>query len=88
MHSHPLCSMHFDQSRPDGTAACKLCLVFIFQEFIHSPIYPVLIISYEMFLRCHHILKGVSFDLIICDEGHRLKNAGAKTTSVSVCATI
>lgn len=71
-----------------GTAACKLCMVFIFQEFIHSPIYPVLIISYEMYLRSHHILKGVSFDLIICDEGHRLKNAGAKTTSVSVCATI
>ena len=38
-----------------------------------------------MFLRAQDLLKGVNFDLIVCDEGHRLKNAGTKTTSVSVC---
>ena len=48
-----------------------------------SPLTPVLIISYEMFLRSQEILKTVDFDLIICDEGHRLKNALTKTTSVS-----
>ena len=53
------------------------------QGFVKSPLYPVLIISYEMFLRAQEVLKGVNFDLIICDEGHRLKNTGAKTTSVS-----
>lgn len=52
------------------------------QEFVKSPIYPVLIVSYEMFLRSHETLCRVNFDLIVCDEGHRLKNGGAKTTSV------
>lgn len=62
------------------TACTPLCPL---QDFLKSTIYPVLIISYEMFLRLHETLKTVMFDLIICDEGHRLKNIGAKTTSVS-----
>ena len=65
------------------------CTIFyLFQEFAKSPIYPVLIISYEMFLRSHDVLKGLHFDLLICDEGHRLKNGGAKTTSVSTFTII
>ena len=48
-----------------------------------SPIYPVVVISYEMFLRTCERLRAVKFDIIICDEGHRLKNVGAKTTAVS-----
>ena len=53
------------------------------QEFGSSPTHPVLIISYEMFLKSHESLSSVNFDVVICDEGHRLKNSGAKTTSVS-----
>uniref|UniRef100_A0A2C9L5H7 DNA repair and recombination protein RAD54B n=1 Tax=Biomphalaria glabrata TaxID=6526 RepID=A0A2C9L5H7_BIOGL len=52
------------------------------EEFVKSNKYPVLVISYEMFVRCSEILTDVNFDLIICDEGHRLKNTAAKTTAI------
>ncbi|XP_066434739.1 DNA repair and recombination protein RAD54B-like isoform X2 [Eleutherodactylus coqui] len=51
------------------------------EEFLVSPLYLVLIISYEMLLRSLEPLQNLSFDLIICDEGHRLKNSSIKTTS-------
>ena len=53
------------------------------QDFVKSSNYPVLVISYEMFVRVYEDLTPVTFDLVICDEGHRLKNTAIKTTSVS-----
>ena len=53
------------------------------QDFVRSSLYPVLVISYEMFVRSFQVVKKVPFDLIVCDEGHRLKNSSIKTTSVS-----
>ena len=53
------------------------------QHFIKYPQYPLMIISYEMFVRSYEVLKGVKFDLLICDEGHRLKNSSNKTFTVS-----
>ena len=41
-----------------------------------------MIVSYEMLLRCFDEIQQVNFDLVVCDEGHRLKNAGNKTSSV------
>uniref|UniRef100_A0A667X858 RAD54 homolog B n=1 Tax=Myripristis murdjan TaxID=586833 RepID=A0A667X858_9TELE len=48
------------------------------EQFVASPLHNVLVISYEMLLRS---LEQVEFGLIICDEGHRLKNSSIKTSS-------
>uniref|UniRef100_A0A1B6CFP3 Helicase ATP-binding domain-containing protein n=1 Tax=Clastoptera arizonana TaxID=38151 RepID=A0A1B6CFP3_9HEMI len=41
---------------------------------------PVMIISYEMFVRCYDDVASLEFDLLICDEGHRLKNSSIRTS--------
>ncbi|KAK6016207.1 SNF2 family protein, partial [Ostertagia ostertagi] len=46
--------------------------------------YPYLIISYEMALRYTEKLAAVRFDILVCDEGHRLKNINGKLRR---CAT-
>ncbi|NWR46232.1 RA54B protein, partial [Regulus satrapa] len=51
------------------------------EEFIASPLYSVMIISYEMLLRSLDQIQAVEFNLLICDEGHRLKNSTIKTTT-------
>lgn len=38
-----------------------------------------MVISYEMLLRSVEKLKKLEFGLVICDEGHRLKNSNIKT---------
>ncbi|CAD6198751.1 unnamed protein product [Caenorhabditis auriculariae] len=39
---------------------------------------PYLIISYDMALRYQKELASLKFDMIVCDEGHRLKNSAGK----------
>ncbi|XP_055083833.1 DNA repair and recombination protein RAD54B [Periophthalmus magnuspinnatus] len=51
------------------------------EQFLASPLHSVLVISYEMLLRCLEQVQKVEFGLIICDEGHRLKNSNIKTSS-------
>ncbi|XP_028985049.1 DNA repair and recombination protein RAD54B [Betta splendens] len=51
------------------------------EQFVLSPMHSVLVISYEMLLRCLEQVQKVEFGLIICDEGHRLKNSSIKTSS-------
>lgn len=54
---------------------------FHFQDYVKTAVYPVLIISYEMFVRGYEVVKKVPFDLVVCDEGHRLKNTAIKTNT-------
>ncbi|NWQ74407.1 RA54B protein, partial [Columbina picui] len=66
--------------------SCMICFLLYLQdhkveEFIGSPLYSVLIISYEMLLRSLDQIQAIEFNLLICDEGHRLKNSSIKTTT-------
>uniref|UniRef100_H2ZU90 RAD54 homolog B n=1 Tax=Latimeria chalumnae TaxID=7897 RepID=H2ZU90_LATCH len=70
---------------PIGRAELLLkCVTIIMdrkvEEFLTSPLYSVLVISYEMLLRSLDQIQSIEFNLIICDEGHRLKNSSIKTS--------
>ncbi|XP_015191189.1 PREDICTED: DNA repair and recombination protein RAD54B-like isoform X1 [Polistes dominula] len=51
-------------------------------NFKRQPRSQVLIISYEMFVRSYEEIKDIKFDLIICDEGHRLKNSNIQAAKL------
>ncbi|KPP60515.1 DNA repair and recombination protein RAD54B-like [Scleropages formosus] len=51
------------------------------EEFLSSPRFTVLVISYEMLLRSVEQVSRVEFGLVVCDEGHRLKNSNIKTST-------
>ena len=50
------------------------------QYCINGISYPVLIIGYEMLRNCIDIVSKAKIDLIVCDEGHRLKNKKGNQT--------
>lgn len=50
--------------------------------FMKSSTYQVLVISYEKVLNCEDELIDINFDLIICDEGHKLKNNSNKCLKI------
>lgn len=43
----------------------------------------VMIISYDMLIKSQVEIEQIAFDLIVCDEGHRLKNNDIKVAKVS-----
>uniref|UniRef100_A0A182WBI8 DNA repair and recombination protein RAD54-like n=1 Tax=Anopheles minimus TaxID=112268 RepID=A0A182WBI8_9DIPT len=52
------------------------------KRYAQSPHIPILIISYEMLSKQICELETVRFDLMFCDEGHRLKNSNVKAFGV------
>jgi DNA repair and recombination protein RAD54B len=54
-------------------------------EFKHAPIFKVLVASYETLRKYTADLRGCC-DLLVCDEGHRLKAAGGSKTMESLLA--
>lgn len=58
------------------------------KNFTDSPLCSVLIISYDLVIRCQNEMEQISFDLLICDEGHRLRNANIKANSVLASLSI
>ena len=53
------------------------------KEFTKTPRSSIMIISYEMLVRNFDDVDSLKFDLLICDEGHRLKNSEVKTLKVN-----
>ena len=51
-------------------------------EYLSRQNTPVLIMSYEMFVRSYEHVTRLKFDLLVCDEGHRLKNEKVKASTL------
>lgn len=51
-------------------------------NFGKTRVYQVLIMSYEKVVSCSAELNSVDIDLLVCDEGHRLKSASNKVLKV------
>lgn len=54
----------------------------IFTNFLKSNVHQVLIMSYERLLSVEEEILGCQFDLLICDEGHKLKNNSNKSLKI------
>jgi len=54
-------------------------------KYSHISMSPVMIISYEMFRKYIDLINDVpSLEIILCDEGHRLKNVDSTKTSAAL----
>ena len=52
------------------------------RNFGRTRVYNVMILGYEKVLSCQADLSGLEVDLLVCDEGHRLKSSTNKVVKV------
>ncbi|WEJ93861.1 helicase [Yamadazyma tenuis] len=52
------------------------------RNFSKSSAYQVMIMSYERLLNCEEEMLDIKFDLLVCDEGHKLKNNTNKSLKI------
>ncbi|KAI9004159.1 SNF2 family N-terminal domain-containing protein [Gaertneriomyces semiglobifer] len=50
------------------------------KNFTVGRLYQVLVIGYEKMRACQDLIVQGGFDLVVCDEGHRLKNSQIRTS--------
>uniref|UniRef100_A0A336MEY5 DNA repair and recombination protein RAD54-like n=1 Tax=Culicoides sonorensis TaxID=179676 RepID=A0A336MEY5_CULSO len=50
-------------------------------QFANATHIPIMIISYETLVKQIDDVKMINFDIVVCDEGHRLKNVNTNVSS-------
>lgn len=63
------------------TDSMSIDLGTVIRDFTYGRVNQVMIIGYERLLRISDQLQSANFDLVICDEGHRMKTAGNKAAN-------
>lgn len=63
---------------PIGSTVAGAAVKKAIEMFKISPAKDVLIISYGYFRQYIDLINTIAFDLLVCDEGHKLKNANSK----------
>lgn len=63
------------------TDGMSIDLGTVIRDFTYGRVNQVMIIGYERLVRISDQLQSANFDLVICDEGHRMKTAGNKAAT-------
>ncbi|KAG5365750.1 DNA repair and recombination protein [Yarrowia sp. B02] len=63
------------------TDSMSIDLGTVIRDFTYGRVNQVMIIGYERLVRISDQLRSANFDLVICDEGHRMKTAGNKAAN-------
>ncbi|KAJ3036174.1 helicase [Rhizophlyctis rosea] len=57
------------------------------KDFMIGRVHQVIVIGYEKMRTCQELIQNSKIDLIVCDEGHRLKNSNIRTAQALMSLT-